>query len=655
MWSDNEASIDLLRFRSLAKTINEVITTDTLLPTTIGVFGDWGSGKSTLLKMIENDLNGADDVMCLTFNGWLFEGYEDAKTALMGSIIDALEDRAKANESFLKKSKDLIAKLLGRVSWMQAIGLVSKYGLPILLGMPQLAAVAATSDMMREEPTSPEEFTKLFKMSPKELQEIRRNIRDFRNDFANLLQATEVSILVVFIDDLDRCLPESVIATLEAIRLFLFVPNTVFILGADERLVEYAARTRFPATPGVERELAIGRDYLEKLIQIPIRIPPLSSGEIESYMNLLFAEKCLTAECYSSLCENLAKVKTADVFARSFDIESARHLLVDTEVSLIQADLDLTARIVPILSQGLGGNPRRTKRFLNTMILRMRLSKERGIDLEQRVLVKLMVLEYTKPEFFKQIASLQILQEGKPSELKEAEKYVVGATSDGKEEKPDLAQDADTITEKKQQTAKDSKFRPDSEPQDVSESGLSWQVQTWVTDEWMLRWLKLAPTLSDVDLRPYFYIAHDKVGAFTGSQLRLTPRAREVLNRLISPQDMSRKLGLNELATLSEPDINSIFQSFTDQIRQMESSASSQLEKTLFEVVEKKKDLLPQLIAFYEALSDLRIVPAILPMLLRVSKGTPAEGLARNLISRWSKSSNNVLATASKQILNRKN
>lgn len=132
-------------------------------------------------------------------------------------------------------------------------------------------------------------------------------------------------------------------------------------------------------------------------------------------------------------------------------------------------------------------------------------------------------------------------------------------------------------------------------------------------------------------------------------------RLNEVLNRLISPQDMSRKLGLNELATLSEPDINSIFQSFTDQIRQMESSASSQLEKTLFEVVEKKKDLLPQLIAFYEALSDLRIVPAILPMLLRVSKGTPAEGLARNLISRWSKSSNNVLATASKQILNRKN
>jgi predicted KAP-like P-loop ATPase len=112
MWSDNEASIDLLRFRSLAKTIDDVITTDSLLPTTIGVFGDWGSGKSTLLKMIQHDLDGTDGVMSLTFNGWLFEGYEDAKTALMGSIIDALEERAKANESIMKHTR---SKLRGIV------------------------------------------------------------------------------------------------------------------------------------------------------------------------------------------------------------------------------------------------------------------------------------------------------------------------------------------------------------------------------------------------------------------------------------------------------------------------------------------------------------------------------------------------------------
>jgi ABC-type bacteriocin/lantibiotic exporter with double-glycine peptidase domain len=53
MWSDNEASIDLLRFKSLASIVTQVVKTESLLPTTIGVYGDWGSGKSTLLKMVE--------------------------------------------------------------------------------------------------------------------------------------------------------------------------------------------------------------------------------------------------------------------------------------------------------------------------------------------------------------------------------------------------------------------------------------------------------------------------------------------------------------------------------------------------------------------------------------------------------------------------
>lgn len=84
-------------------------------------------------------------------------------------------------------------------------------------------------------------------------------------------------------------MPDTIIETLEAIKLFLFVPHTAFILGADERLVKYAVRRRFPELPGERAE--VGRDYLEKLIQFPIRVPPLGRGEIESYINLLFTRK----------------------------------------------------------------------------------------------------------------------------------------------------------------------------------------------------------------------------------------------------------------------------------------------------------------------------------------------------------------------------
>lgn len=51
MWSDNETSEDLLGFKVHADLLIDVIRDDTVLPVTVGVFGDWGSGKSSILKL----------------------------------------------------------------------------------------------------------------------------------------------------------------------------------------------------------------------------------------------------------------------------------------------------------------------------------------------------------------------------------------------------------------------------------------------------------------------------------------------------------------------------------------------------------------------------------------------------------------------------
>lgn len=74
MWSDNETDVDLLRYTYLASSVSRIVRSERLLPTTVGVFGDWGSGKSSLLRMIRADLEKDPGVMCLTFDGWLFEG-----------------------------------------------------------------------------------------------------------------------------------------------------------------------------------------------------------------------------------------------------------------------------------------------------------------------------------------------------------------------------------------------------------------------------------------------------------------------------------------------------------------------------------------------------------------------------------------------------
>jgi len=379
MWSDNETDVDLLQFKYLATSVMRIIGMPHLLPTTIGIFGDWGTGKSSLIKMVEKDLSADASTLCLTFSGWLFEDYEDAKTALMGSILDAIEERIKADESLLKKNDKLLRKLVKRVNWLQLAGMAGRYVLPAAVGLPHMSVAnlgvdllsrlsmmpSALAEKFKEKGIDAIEVEKLLKESSDTPEDVRRDIRDFRNDFAELLRQSNIERLVVFIDDLDRCNTDTILDTLEAIKLFLFVPGTAFILSADERLIQYAVRRRFPELPGTDAE--VGRDYLEKLVQFPIRLPPLGGAEIESYINILFAKLRLDDTDFLKVCEHVAQFRPSEVTDLSYDLKTCRTLLGDKPVPApLESDLDLTAQVAPVLTPGLGGNPRRTKRFLNT-------------------------------------------------------------------------------------------------------------------------------------------------------------------------------------------------------------------------------------------------------------------------------------------------
>ena len=133
MWSDNETTTDLLGFRVHADLIRSVVTDSNLLPVVLGVFGDWRGGKSSIMKMIEQDLSSDEheDTACLYFNGWMFEGYEDAKTALLSSILIELGE----HKRFGPKVRDKITGLLKRVKWMEMAKLGVKHvGVPLAVG-----------------------------------------------------------------------------------------------------------------------------------------------------------------------------------------------------------------------------------------------------------------------------------------------------------------------------------------------------------------------------------------------------------------------------------------------------------------------------------------------------------------------------------------
>lgn len=660
MWSDNEADVDLLRFRYLSTTITRLIRTEHLLPTTIGVFSDWGGGKSTLLKMVQAELDEDPDILCLTFNGWLFEGYEDAKSALMGTILEAIQDRAEQGRSLTSKGRDLLFKLLARVNWLQLASLAGRYVLPTIAGLPQLSLANAAQDIAQglrglpgtvaEKGLDPEEAKKLLNEAPGGAEDVRRNIRDFRADFAALLEEAGITTLVVFIDDLDRCLPDTIIETLEAIKLFLFVKGTAFVLGADERLVRYAVRRRFPELPGPETE--VGRDYLEKLVQIPIKIPPLSGADIWSYMNLLFAQLSLDELTYGRICEAVATAQAVGVSEPAFTLEVARRLLDDAPIPpQLERDLDFAGQIAPVLIPGLAGNPRRTKRFLNTLMLRLQLGEDRGLDLQRRVMAKLMLLEYLKPEFFTQLARLQADQGGKPTDL---------ATVEGSLRRAPGGPEGDGALDKRPPTDEGQarparaagKGRVPRSP-DANVDTSSAEVGPWLADEWMVAWLASDPPLADADLRPYFYIAHDKVGALDGSRLRLTPAATEVLNRLLDTGQATRQLGLKEAMALSDPDATAVFEALAQRLRQAETLDAASPQKVLVDLARGRPDLIPQLVALYIALPETKLT-AVTPVLLReATAGTPSEAAALETLRRWGASANAILAGAARAVIER--
>src|SRR3954468_1788538 len=97
MWSDNETNRDFLNFRAVADTAAEMIYRANGKPLSMGVSGGWGVGKSSMVKLIRESLSTkfGDKFVFVEFNAWLYQGFDDAKAALMEVIAHNLLDYGK--------------------------------------------------------------------------------------------------------------------------------------------------------------------------------------------------------------------------------------------------------------------------------------------------------------------------------------------------------------------------------------------------------------------------------------------------------------------------------------------------------------------------------------------------------------------------------
>jgi len=601
MWSDNETNSDFIDFQHLIGAISSIIDNDTLLPCSIGVFGDWGSGKSSLMKMVEDKYAEDKDILVINFNGWLFEGYEDTKTVLLSRIVDEIIKKRTLDEKALK----FAAKLLRKIDLIKLGHSAVKYGLGFLIMGPSGLALTSSADALQKFATV--DYEEYLKNKPKKEdpdETLRTDIQEFHLNFEQLINETKIKKVIVFIDDLDRCSHDTVIGTLEAIKLFLFVKNTAFIIGADERLIKYAVRRRFPEIPGDNTE--VGRDYLEKLIQYPVRIPPLSEIEITIYINLLFTKLYTDIGAFEIVRKSVLKKKNDNQYGFTLNLDNINDFIKEVGEELKEALL-LSAQLIPVLTVGLNGNPRQVKRFLNTLLLRHEMAKSKGEELDKRILAKLMLIEYFKSETFKSIYEEQAKNNGLIPWIGSAEELL----------KKGLFKEDEIDT-------------------------LPIEQQAYIQDNWTRDWLASEPSLAQVNLQSYFYFSRDKL-SLSGIKLqRMSSQAQEVFRKLMNDAESIKNVALRDSVSLSPADASAIFETLSEKVKYEGRvvGESSPLKK-LADFCEVRKELISQFLVMLEKLPHQTLPISAVTWVTSLTSESEYVQFGKKILRSWSESTTN--------------
>jgi len=244
------------------------------------LYGNWGSGKTTLINSIKKEID-KDIYYPVIFNAWRYEKDEN----LTYSLFDFLLDELKIDDENKKKIKKFASIFLkGSLKSIKVIGNIA------------------------------EEYDKYLEKVSSE-KSLYKKISEFETEFQSLLKSTlgNDKILLVFVDDLDRCNPENVLDLLSSIKLFFTLgeesslnepkSQVIYFCGLDKNAVIKAAELKY-------KDKIKGEEFLEKIFDISFNMP-------KNYNTEKFVEKSQLFEEHKSIISN---------FLNSIEFTNPRHL-----------------------------------------------------------------------------------------------------------------------------------------------------------------------------------------------------------------------------------------------------------------------------------------------------------------------------------------
>lgn len=318
---DDAAEVPGLGFHDYAGALAEMIV-HSKAEFAVGIFGSWGSGKTTLMRDIARQLKVIDpEIVSVWFTAWRYEKEAHLIVPLLDVLREELDTRAQ-KEAIPQGPLHTAAAAIARA------GKAFLAGLRMSVTLPGVGAEVDVDKVMTALKEGAGNGSKSLSFYQAGFVMLHEAISTFSADGARRV--------VVFVDDLDRCLPSNALDLLESMKLFFDVEGCVFVVGLDQTIAERAVALKYVSAARDTEQPVSGTDYLKKIFQVPFALPRISTDQLQDYLDTV------------SQNAGLAGAQGTD-----FDTNVRRHL-----------------RFLPGEDSV---NPREVKRLINTYILQLKM------------------------------------------------------------------------------------------------------------------------------------------------------------------------------------------------------------------------------------------------------------------------------------------
>jgi Leucine-rich repeat (LRR) protein len=248
----------------------------TSTPTTIAIYGDWGTGKSSAMKWLEGliaewnkNTKAADKTRIHTvwFYPWKYHDKQDVWRGLISEVIIKSIDVKEATIARVTKAAKQFGLFLGR-GFVHLLA-----GLKLKAGVKKVGEAEFDLSCIKEILA---EYNQTAHPEKAFLNEFESSLKEWIGDTLD-----DNERMVIFIDDLDRCMPEIALQVLEALKLYLNIEKLIFVVGVDKDVINPLVKKHYEEL-GLEGYKS--ENYLAKMFQTEVSVGP-SEKQVTEYLD----------------------------------------------------------------------------------------------------------------------------------------------------------------------------------------------------------------------------------------------------------------------------------------------------------------------------------------------------------------------------------